>query len=163
MNKHRKLKMALSITLMEITIVIVCLLFLGPAYNDIINADYNVLGGVLGGGTTYNKEVTLTRDYKGHLAGTRFTAYRISFDRRIISSNLGSHREINLIPFDYVEEKEDMIATANAMQTRMDEYISSRKTYMISVSAGFLLLGIAAPFISVSIRKYRIKKMQQKE
>ena len=115
----------------------------------------------MGGGTTYNKEVTLTRDYKGHLAGTRFTAYRISFDRRIISSNLGSYRETNLIPFDYVEEKEDMIATANAMLDRMDEYVSARKTYMLYTTIGFGILALIAPFVSIFIRKKRISRRQQ--
>ena len=163
MKKREKIMTAISITLMEITIAIVCLLFLGPAYNDIINADYNVNGGVLAW-TEYNKEVTLAREFNGHPAGTKFTAYSMSFDEYIVSSNLESSTVISkTIPFDYVAEKEDLLSTTNAMQHRVDEYISVRKAYMTYVASGFVALGLIAPFISVYSRKRKNRKKQQEE
>lgn len=69
MDRREKIRTTISIILMEITIIIVCLLCLVPAYSQIINADYNVLGGVKGFGTSYNKEVTLVRDYNDHRVG----------------------------------------------------------------------------------------------
>ena len=162
MDRREKIRAAISIILMEITIIIVCLLCLGPAYNQIINADYNVLGGVKGFGTSYNKEVTLVRDYNDHPAGTVFTAYSISFDGQIITSDLEpSSYTRQAIPFDYVAEKEDLAATANAMLDRMDEYVSARKTYMLYTTIGFGILALIVPFISVSVRKKRISRRQQ--
>ncbi len=162
MDRREKIRTTISIILMEITIIIVCLLCLVPAYSQIINADYNVLGGVKGLGTSYNKEVTLVRDYNDHQAGTVFTAYRISFDGQIISSDLepsGYTRQA--IPFDYVAEQEDLTATANAMLDRMDEYVSARKAYMLYTAIGFGILALLAPFISIFIRKKRISRRQQ--
>ena len=162
MNKREKKQAAIGIILIEITIVLVYLLFLVPAYGHIINADYTVNGGVLGGGTGYDKEVTLIYDYDGHPAGTVFTAYTISFDGYIISSNLESSSvETKFIPFDQVAEKDDLIATANDMLNKMDEYISARKTYMLYLTIGFAALALTAPFISVCIRKKKLLKQQQ--
>ena len=160
MDRREKIRTTISIILMEITIVIVCLLCLVPAYDQIINADYNVLGGVKGLGTSYNKEVTLVRDYNDHPAGTVFTAHRISFDGQIISSDLESSIYTRqAIPFNYVAEKEDLAATANAMLDRMDEYVSARKTYMLYTTIGFGILALIVPFISV--RKKRISRREQ--
>ncbi len=162
MDRREKIRAAISIILMEITIIIVCLLCLGPAYDQINNVDYTVNGGVLAWGTKYDKEVTLICDYNDHPAGTVFTAYSISFDGQIISSDLEpSSYTRQAIPFDYVAEQEDLTATANAMLDRMDEYVSARKTYMLYTTIGFGILALIAPFVSIFIRKKRISRRQQ--